>query len=94
MCWNATTGRAISRELQNVALSARPFCVRETPSLIDETILKREIPQRSNPTVPLVMTIADREREIIEAALAECGGQVAGPKGAAAEAWGIPRPDT
>jgi DNA-binding NtrC family response regulator len=36
------------------------------------------------------MTIADREREIIEAALAECGGQVAGPKGAAAK-LGIPR---
>jgi hypothetical protein len=36
------------------------------------------------------MTIADREREIIEAALADCGGQVAGPKGAAAR-LGIPR---
>jgi formate hydrogenlyase transcriptional activator len=35
-------------------------------------------------------TIADREREIIEAALAECGGRVAGPKGAAAK-LGIPR---
>ena len=57
---------------------------------IDETILEREIPQRSNPAVPLVMTIADREREIIEVALAECGGQVAGPKGAAAK-LGIPR---
>jgi hypothetical protein len=36
------------------------------------------------------MTIADREREIIEAALADCSGQVAGPKGAAAK-LGIPR---
>jgi transcriptional regulator with GAF, ATPase, and Fis domain len=46
--------------------------------------------QRSGPAVPLVITIADREREIIEAALAESGGRVAGPKGAAAK-LGIPR---
>jgi len=46
--------------------------------------------QRSGPAAPLVMTIADREREIIEAALAESGGRVAGPKGAAAK-LGIPR---
>ena len=55
-----------------------------------ETSLKREKPQRSGPAVPLVKTIADREREIIETALAECGGRVAGPKGAAAK-LGIPR---
>jgi DNA-binding NtrC family response regulator len=46
--------------------------------------------QRSGPAVPFVMSIADREREIIEAALAESGGRVAGPKGAAAK-LGIPR---
>lgn len=46
--------------------------------------------QQSGPAVPLVMTIADREREIIEAVLAESGGRVAGPKGAAAK-LGIPR---
>ena len=77
------------RELQNVVECAAILCEGDTFS-IDETILKREIPQRSNPAVPLVMTIADREREIIEAALADCGGQVAGPKGAAAK-LGIPR---
>ena len=77
------------RELQNVVECAAILCEGDTFS-IDETILKREIPQRSNPAVPLVMTIADREREIIEAALAECGGQVAGPQGAAAK-LGIPR---
>jgi formate hydrogenlyase transcriptional activator len=37
------------------------------------------------PAVPFVRTRADREREIIEAALAESGGRVAGPKGAAAK---------
>jgi transcriptional regulator with GAF, ATPase, and Fis domain len=46
--------------------------------------------QGSGPAVPLVITIAEREREIIEAALAESGGRVAGPKGAAAK-LGIPR---
>jgi transcriptional regulator with GAF, ATPase, and Fis domain len=45
---------------------------------------------RYGPAVPFVRTRADREREIIEAALAESGGQVAGPKGAAAK-LGIPR---
>src|SRR5271156_1646141 len=42
------------------------------------------------PAVPFVRTRADREREIIETALAESGGRVAGPKGAAAK-LGIPR---
>jgi formate hydrogenlyase transcriptional activator len=77
------------RELQNVLECAAILCEGDTFS-IDETILKRDIPQRPNPAIPLAMTIADREREIIEVALAECGGQVAGPKGAAAK-LGVPR---
>jgi len=39
---------------------------------------------------PLADTLQNQEREIIEAALAECKGKVAGPKGAAAK-LGIPR---
>jgi formate hydrogenlyase transcriptional activator len=35
-------------------------------------------------------TLQDQQREIIETALAECKGKVAGPKGAAAK-LGIPR---
>jgi formate hydrogenlyase transcriptional activator len=77
------------RELQNVVERAAILCEGDTFS-IDETSLMREIPQRFGPAVPLVTTIADREREIIEAALAECGGRVAGPLGAAAK-LGIPR---
>jgi len=77
------------RELQNVVERAAILCEGDTFS-IDETCLMWEIPQRSGSALPLVMTIADREREIIEAALAECGAQVAGPKGAAAK-LGIPR---
>jgi len=77
------------RELQNIIERAAILCEGDIFS-IDETWLKREIPQGSGPAVPLVMTIADREREIIEAALAKSGGRVAGPKGAAAK-LGIPR---
>ena len=39
---------------------------------------------------PLPDTLQNQEREIIETALAECKGRVAGPKGAAAR-LGIPR---
>jgi formate hydrogenlyase transcriptional activator len=77
------------RELQNVVERAAILCEGDILS-IDETWLKREIPQGSGPAVPFVRRRADREREIIEAALAESGGRVAGPKGAAAK-LGIPR---
>jgi formate hydrogenlyase transcriptional activator len=39
---------------------------------------------------PLAASMADREREMIEAALADSEGRVAGPSGAAAK-LGIPR---
>src|ERR1700679_2611842 len=81
MCWRAMNGRAISANCR-MSLSVRPFCAREIPSR-SETHLKPETLHRSGAAVSLVMTIADKEREIIEAALAECGGRVAGPKGAA-----------
>ena len=72
------------RELQNVVECAAILCEGNT-FLLDETHLKLETSHQSGAAVPLVMTIADKEREIIEAALAECGGRVAGPKGAAAK---------
>ena len=77
------------RELQNVIERAAILCEGDVFS-IDETWLKREIPQEYGAAVPFVRTRADREREIIEAALAESSGRVAGPKGAAAK-LGIPR---
>jgi formate hydrogenlyase transcriptional activator len=76
------------RELQNVIERAVVLCDSETFSF-DETWLKRE-GHRSGPAVPFVATIVEREKEIIETALAECHGQVAGPSGAAAK-LGIPR---
>jgi formate hydrogenlyase transcriptional activator len=77
------------RELQNIIERAAILCEGDIFS-IEETWLKREIPQGYAPAVPFVRTRADREREIIEAALAESGGRIAGPKGAAAK-LGIPR---
>ena len=77
------------RELQNVIERTAILCEGDLFS-VEETWLKRETPQGYGPAVPSIRTRADREREILEAALAESGGRVAGPKGAAAK-LGIPR---
>jgi len=76
------------RELQNVVERAVVLCDGETFS-VDEGWLNLESNQ-SGPTVPIVATLAEREREMIEAALAECKGRISGPSGAAAK-LGIPR---
>jgi PAS domain S-box-containing protein len=81
------------RELQNVVERAVVLSDSDTFS-VDETWLKRqparEGPRLSMPEKALGRVDADRERAIIEAALAESGGRVAGPSGAAAK-LGIPR---
>jgi formate hydrogenlyase transcriptional activator len=77
------------RELQNVIERAVVLCEGEIFT-VDETWLMRESPRSSGQTVPLVAHLSEREREIIEAALAESQGHVSGPTGAAAK-LGIPR---
>ena len=77
------------RELQNVMERAVILCEDGMVS-VSETWLKRVFPLRSGPTVPLVSTLAEREREVIEAALADSRGRISGPLGAAAK-LGIPR---
>jgi formate hydrogenlyase transcriptional activator len=77
------------RELQNVIQRAIVLCDSETFS-VDETWLKPEGHRLSGSVVPLGATLAEHEKEIIEAALADCGGQVSGPTGAAAK-LGLPR---
>src|SRR5215813_12569058 len=77
------------RELQNVIERAIILGEGDTFS-VDETWLKRDSPSLSGPSVPLVAALAGHERELIEAALAECQGRVSGPSGAAAK-LGIPR---
>jgi formate hydrogenlyase transcriptional activator len=57
---------------------------------IDETWLKRESAPVSGPVVPLVATLVEREKQMIETALAQCQGRVSGPSGAAHK-LGIPR---
>jgi PAS domain S-box-containing protein len=77
------------RELQNVIERAVILCDGDTFS-IDETWLKREPRQLGGSAVPFGATLAEREREMIEAALTKSLGRVAGPTGAAAK-LGIPR---
>jgi formate hydrogenlyase transcriptional activator len=77
------------RELQNVIERAVVLCDGDTFS-IDETWLKGKQDRQSGPAVPLTATIAEREREMIEAALVQSRGQVSGPTGAAAK-LGLPR---
>ena len=57
---------------------------------MDETWLKCESRQPAGPTVPLVAELLEREKEVIESALAACDGRISGPSGAAAK-LGIPR---
>jgi len=77
------------RELQNVIERAVILCDGETFS-IDETWLKRESPPVSGPVVPFTTTLVEHEKQMIEAALAQCQGRVSGPSGAAHK-LGIPR---
>ena len=77
------------RELQNVIERAVVLCDSDTFS-VDETWLKPEEQKVSGAVVPLGATLAEHEKEIIEAALADCGGQVSGPTGAAVK-LGLPR---
>jgi formate hydrogenlyase transcriptional activator len=77
------------RELQNVIERAVVLCEGDTFS-IDESWLTRAPDHPSTPSVRLAATLEEREKELIEAALAECGGRFSGPSGAAAR-LGIPR---
>ena len=75
------------RELQNVVERAVILCESDT-FLVDESWLERESAESSQGTG--LSALADREVEMIEAALAETHGRISGPSGAAAK-LGIPR---
>jgi len=81
------------RELQNVVERGVILCDGETFS-VDETWLKNESPQEASSLSAsasrLLRLDEDQERKMIEAALAESKGRVAGPFGAAGK-LGIPR---
>ena len=76
------------RELQNVVERAVILCDGETFS-IDEAWLQPET-RGTKPPVALTATLANQEREIIEAALEESRGRISGASGAAAK-LGVPR---
>jgi PAS domain S-box-containing protein len=77
------------RELQNIV--ERSVILSSSATFrIEEAWLASPEPARQELPSPLPNTLQNQEREIIEAALAECKGKVAGPNGAAAK-LGIPR---
>jgi formate hydrogenlyase transcriptional activator len=76
------------RELQNVVERAVVLCATET-FVVEESWLKRESADSSRSNDGL-SALADREVQMIEAALAETHGRISGPSGAAAK-LGIPR---
>lgn len=76
------------RELQNVVERAVILSEGDT-FIVDESWLKRE-PSESPQLHYGLSELADREVEMIEAALAEAHGRISGPSGAAAK-LGIPR---
>ena len=73
------------RELQNVIERSVIVCETENFS-VDESWLTRQ-PLATEPTAQVEFSrkLADQEKEMIEAALRESGGQVSGPTGAAAK---------
>src|SRR5436309_405759 len=77
------------RELQNIVERSVILCGGDT-FWIEKAWLARVHPPRQQLAGPLPDTLQDQERKIIETALAESKGKVAGPEGAAAK-LGIPR---
>jgi formate hydrogenlyase transcriptional activator len=77
------------RELQNIVERSVILCSGDI-FWIEKAWLVSPEPARQGLPSPLPDTLQNQEREMIETALAECNGKVAGPEGAA-EKLGIPR---
>src|ERR1700686_1218738 len=77
------------RELQNVVERAVVLCDGQVFG-VDPSWLAPASPNPTAPTIPLVADLAEREKAMIEQALREAEGLIAGPTGAAAK-LGIPR---
>jgi transcriptional regulator with GAF, ATPase, and Fis domain len=77
------------RELQNIVERSVILCNNDT-FWIEKAWLASEQTRRPELSGPLPDTLQNQEKEIIEAALAESKGKIAGPEGAAAK-LGIPR---
>ena len=77
------------RELQNIVERSVILCTGDA-FWIDEAWLSSQASPRPKSSGPLTQNLQSYEKELIEAALAESNGKVAGPNGAAAK-LGIPR---
>jgi formate hydrogenlyase transcriptional activator len=77
------------RELQNVVERAVILCEGDV-FVVEEAWLKRTNTSTTSPAVPTLSSLAEREREMIEKALANSRGVIGGPAGAASK-LGIPR---
>jgi PAS domain S-box-containing protein len=77
------------RELQNIIERSVILCSGNT-FWVDEAWLSSQEPTRPELSGPLTEALQSQEKEMIEAALAESKGKVAGPNGAATR-LGIPR---
>jgi formate hydrogenlyase transcriptional activator len=72
------------RELQNIIERSVILCTGDT-FWIDEAWLSSQDAPRLDSSGPLTQTLQNHEKELIEAALGESKGKVAGPNGAAAK---------
>jgi PAS domain S-box-containing protein len=77
------------RELQNVVERSVILCDQDTLSVDESWLLRQSMPHPISPE-PLTESLLNQEREMIERALVECKGRVAGPRGAATR-LGIPQ---
>jgi DNA-binding NtrC family response regulator len=77
------------RELQNIVERSVILCSGDILWMKESWLVSPE-PARQELPSPLPDTLQNQEREMIETALAECKGKVAGPDGAATK-LGIPR---
>jgi PAS domain S-box-containing protein len=78
------------RELQNVIERSVIVCETENFSVDESWLSRRSLSFEPKSQLDLSAKLAAQEKEMIEAALRECGGQVFGPSGAAAR-LGMPR---
>jgi PAS domain S-box-containing protein len=77
------------RELQNVVERSVILCDQDTFSVDESWLLRQSMPHPISPE-PLTESLLNQEREMIERALVECKGRVAGLRGAATR-LGIPQ---
>jgi DNA-binding NtrC family response regulator len=78
------------RELQNVIERSVIVCETENFSVDESWLSRRSLAFEPKSQLDLSAELAAQEKEMIESALRECGGQVFGPSGAAAR-LGMPR---